>query len=94
MSRPAAEAAEIFDGRPSVQTALSCCAFPDEDPDYPYFRTILPKVYLRRDTGTLAGLKVWPETSPLVDLPLKATTGSEGVKSGWASHIEPLGAPD
>ena len=46
-------------------------AFRDEDVDYPYFRTILPKVYRRRDTGTLAGLKVWPETSPLVDLPLR-----------------------
>ena len=53
-------------------------AFRDEDPDYSYFRTILPKIYRRRDTGTLAGLKVWPETSPLVDLPLRATTGSEG----------------
>ena len=53
-------------------------AFRDEDPDYPYFRTILPKVYRRRDTGTLAGLKVWPETSPLVDLPLEATMGAEG----------------
>ena len=49
-------------------------AFRNENPDYPYFRTILPKVYRRRDTGTLAGLKVWPETSPLVDLPLEATT--------------------
>ena len=32
----------------------------------------LPKIYRRRDTGSLAGLKVWPETSPLVDLPLRA----------------------
>lgn len=53
--------------------------FRDEDPDYPYFRIILPKVCRRRDTGTLAGLKVWPETSPLVGLPLKANTDeSEG----------------
>ena len=43
-------------------------AFRDEDPHYPYFRAVLPKIYRRRETGTLAGLKVWPETSQLVDL--------------------------
>ena len=43
-------------------------AFRDEDPDYPYFRSIIPTIYRRRDTAALAGLKVWPETSPLVDL--------------------------
>lgn len=53
--------------------------FRDEDPAYPYFRIILSKVYRRRDTGTLAGLKVWPETSPLVGLPLDGSTDeSEG----------------
>ncbi len=45
--------------------------FRDDNPDYPYFRIVLPKIYRRRDTGALAGLKVWPETSPLVDLPLR-----------------------
>lgn len=43
-------------------------AFRDEDPNYPYFRSILPHIYRRRDTATLSGIKVWPETSPLVDL--------------------------
>ena len=43
-------------------------AFRTEDLDYPYFRSVLPMVYRRRDTGSLAGIKVWPETSPLVDL--------------------------
>ena len=47
-------------------------AFRDEDLDYPYFRIVLPKFYRRRDTGSLAGIKVWPETSPLVALPVQA----------------------
>ncbi|MCY4342492.1 MAG: DUF3800 domain-containing protein [Gammaproteobacteria bacterium] len=51
-------------------------AFRDEDPEYPYFRTVLPKIYRRRETGALAGLKVWPETSPLVDLLERERTGS------------------
>ena len=43
-------------------------AFRDEDPNYPYFRSILPHFYRRRDTAALSGIKIWPETSPLVDL--------------------------
>lgn len=50
-------------------------AFRDEDLDYPYFRIVLPKIYRRRDTGSLAGIKVWPETSPLVALPVRAARG-------------------
>ena len=42
--------------------------FRDEDPEYPYFQSIRPYFYRRRDTAGLAGIKVWPETSPLVDL--------------------------
>ncbi len=49
--------------------------FRDENPDYPYFQVVLPKIYRRRDTGSLAGLKVWPETSSLVDLPIRAERG-------------------
>lgn len=47
-------------------------AFRDEDLEYPYFQTALPKIYRRRDTESIAGLKVWPETSPLVELPERA----------------------
>ena len=47
-------------------------AYRDEAPDYPYFRSILPKIYRRCGTASLAGLKVWPETSPLVDLAERA----------------------
>ena len=42
-------------------------AFRDEDPNYPYFRSILSHFYRRRDTAALSGIKIWPETSPLVD---------------------------
>lgn len=55
-------------------------AFRDEAPDYPYFRSVLPKIYRRRDTASLAGLKVWPETSPLVDLAERAAR-NEGVRA-------------
>lgn len=55
-------------------------AFRDEDFDYPYFRRVLPKIYRRRDTGSLAGLKVWPETSPLVDLPVQPGRGEASGK--------------
>lgn len=42
--------------------------FRDEDPQYPYFQSIRPYFYRRRDTAGLAGIKVWPESSPLVGL--------------------------
>ena len=47
-------------------------AFRDENPDYPYFRNMLPKFYRRRGTPSLAGLKVWPETSALVGFAQRA----------------------
>lgn len=56
-------------------------AFRDEAPDHPYFRSVLPKIYRRRDAVSLAGLKVWPETSPLVDLAERAAR-NEGDQSG------------
>ena len=56
-------------------------AFRAEDLNYPYFRSVLPKIYRRRDTGSLAGLKDWPETSPLVDLVVRAEQ-SESSKEG------------
>ena len=63
-------------------------AFRDEVFDYPYFRCVLPKIYRRRDTGSLAGLKIWPETSPLVDLPVRAErdepSGKGGSRAGLA----------
>lgn len=43
-------------------------AFRDEDLDYPYFKMLLPNFYRRRGSSFLNGLKVWPDTSPLVGL--------------------------
>ncbi len=53
-------------------------AFRDEDIEYPYFRVMLPKFYRRRGVASLAGLKVWPDKSPLVEL------ASRVVESGVA----------
>ena len=55
-------------------------AFRDEAPDYPYFRSVLPKIYRRRDMASLAGLKVWPETSPLVGLAERAAQ-NQGIRA-------------
>ncbi|MDE0033453.1 MAG: DUF3800 domain-containing protein [Deltaproteobacteria bacterium] len=41
-------------------------AFREEDFEYPYFKRLLPNFYWRRDESELAGLKVWPNASPLV----------------------------
>lgn len=47
-------------------------AFKSGDLAYPYFQRMLPSIY-RRQTGVLLdGLKVWPETSPLVPLARRA----------------------
>ncbi len=47
-------------------------AFRDENLDYPYFRESLPRFYRRKRGNTLAGLKVWPDTSPLIELANRA----------------------
>ena len=43
-------------------------AFRDEDLDYAYFQDLLPYIHRGRDGKTLHGLKIWPESSPLVQL--------------------------
>lgn len=43
-------------------------AFRSEDLNYPYFQELLPHIYRGRDGKILHGLKVWPESSPLVQL--------------------------
>ena len=43
-------------------------AFRDEDIEYPYFRNSLPRFYRRKTSRALAGLKIWPDTSPLIAL--------------------------
>ena len=43
-------------------------AFRDEDIEYPYFQLMLPMFYRRRGMTSLAGLKIWPDVSPLVEL--------------------------
>ena len=43
-------------------------AFRDEDVEYAYFRNSLPRFYRRKTTNALAGLKIWPDTSPLIAL--------------------------
>lgn len=47
-------------------------AFRDENTDYPYFKKLLGRFYSGRDGAVLHGLKVWPESSPLVNLARKA----------------------
>ena len=47
-------------------------AFRYEDFDYPYFKRLLPNLYRRSDGTELAGLKVWPNDSPLVGAARKA----------------------
>ncbi len=42
--------------------------FRDEYPEYAYFQSIRPYFYRRRDSTTIDGITVWPETSPLVEL--------------------------
>ena len=43
-------------------------AFREENFEYPYFKRLLPNFYWRRNGSDLAGLKVWPNDSPLVGL--------------------------
>lgn len=43
-------------------------AFSYKDLDYAYFQKLLPHIHRGRDGKTLHGLKVWPESSPLVQL--------------------------
>ena len=43
-------------------------AFRDEDLDYAYFQDLLPYIHRDQDGKTLHGLKIWPESSPLVQL--------------------------
>jgi len=43
-------------------------AFRDEDLDYAYFQDLLLYIHRGRDGKTLHGLKIWPESSPLVQL--------------------------
>ena len=44
-------------------------AFHDSDLDYPFFRRIEDHIWLKNaENGTPAGLKVFPDESPLVDL--------------------------
>ena len=47
-------------------------AFKDECLDYKYFKLMLPNIYRRQQANALDGLKVWPDTSPLVALASKA----------------------
>lgn len=42
-------------------------AFKYEEFDYSYFRRLLPNFYRRKDGSDLAGLKVWPNDSPLIE---------------------------
>ena len=53
-------------------------AFRREDFTYPYFGRLLPNFHRRREGTTLDGLKVWPETSPLV----------EAAREAWDAHKE------
>ena len=43
-------------------------AFRNEDLTYSYFDMLLPSIYRGRDAESLHGLKIWPESSPLVEL--------------------------
>ncbi len=43
-------------------------AFKNEDPTYSYFDMLLPSIYRGRNAESLHGLKIWPESSPLVEL--------------------------
>ena len=43
-------------------------AFRSEEMDYPYFSGLLDYFYSGRDGSVLHGLKVWPDSSPLVNL--------------------------
>ena len=43
-------------------------AFRSEEMDYPYFNLLLDYFYSGRDSSVLHGLKVWPDSSPLVNL--------------------------
>jgi len=51
-------------------------AFRDEDFTYPYFAQLLAHFYRRQAGGTLDGLKVWPEGSPLI----------EKARAAWHTH--------
>ncbi len=53
-------------------------AFNDEDFEYPYFKMLMPCFYRREKALSLDGLKVWPETSSLVQ---KARAAWEKYKS-------------
>ena len=43
-------------------------AFRNEDLAYPYFARLLPNIYRGRNQEALHGLKIWPESSPLVGI--------------------------
>ncbi len=43
-------------------------AFRNEDLAYPYFARLLPNIYRGRNQEALHGLKIWPESSPLVEI--------------------------
>ena len=43
-------------------------AFRNEDLAYPYFDRLLPNIYRGRNQEALHGLKIWPESSPLVEI--------------------------
>lgn len=47
-------------------------AFRDENTEYPYFKSLLGHFYSGLDGAVLHGLKVWPESSPLVNLARRA----------------------
>jgi hypothetical protein len=53
-------------------------AFRDEDLGYPYFQSLLPSFYRRKDGQQLDGLKVWPEPSPLIGLARAAWVKARG----------------
>lgn len=50
-------------------------AFKYEDFDYPYFKRLLPNFCRRREGKELAGMKVWPNNSPLVGAATKIEQG-------------------
>lgn len=43
-------------------------AFHYENTDYPYFKNLLEHFYHSYDSAVLHGLKIWPDSSPLVNL--------------------------
>ena len=47
-------------------------AFKDEDLGYPYFERVLGNFYRRRQGTALAGMKIWPDRSPLSALAAQA----------------------